>query len=286
MIKWAWILLLPALIVLALVALIPLSRTFYYSFTNAMLDDLDSAVWIGLSNYTDIVSDPQWWRAVWNTVLFTVFSVGIEIVLGLMIALLLIQHIPGRGLLRAAILVPWAIPTVVSSKIWEWLYHHQFGLLNTLFMDLGLIQSPIAFMGNAELALPAIIAVDVWKTTPFAALLLLAGLTTIPEDIYEAGHMDGASKWQRFWYLTLPLLKPALLVTIIFRSLDAMRVFDIIYIMQGSNQQTASMSVYARQQMIDFQEIGMGSAASVKIFLIIGVFTFIYIKTLRQSADY
>lgn len=280
-IKWAWIFMTPALLVLFLVAGFPLMRTIWFSFTDATLDNVDSYSFEAFYNYYYIFSDPLWWKAVLTTIKFTLFSVGIETVLGVMVALILNRDVKGRGLLRAAILIPWAIPTVVSSQIWGWLYHDQFGFINGMLKALNLIKEPIAFMGNPTLLLPTIVAVDVWKTTPFITLLVLAGLTTIPGSLYEAAAIDGAGPIQRFFKITLPLLKPTLLITLVFRTLDAFRVFDIIYIMQGSNENTASVSIYARQQMIDFQEIGIGAAASVAIFMLISIFIVIYMKTLK-----
>lgn len=280
-IKWAWIFLTPALAILFFVAGFPLLRTIWFSFTDATLDNLDSYGFANVFNYYYIFTDVLWWKAVLTTVKFTVYSVLIETILGIAIALILNRDVKGRGLLRAAILIPWAIPTVVSSQIWGWLYHDQFGFINGMLRALHLIKEPIAFMGNKALLLPTIVAVDVWKTTPFITLLVLAGLTTISGSLYEAAAIDGAGPIQRFFKITLPLLKPTLLVTLVFRTLDAFRVFDIIYIMQGSNENTASVSIYARQQMIDFQEIGIGAAASVAIFLLISIFIVVYLKILK-----
>ncbi len=279
--RWAWIFLVPPLIIILLIAGFPLGQTIWYSFTDGTLDGIDELQFIGLENYLELLTDQLWWSSVGNTVLFTLTSVSIETILGLIIALIISNDFKGRGLVRAAILVPWVIPTVVSSKIWEWLLQDQYGFINDALMRLNLIDTPIAFMGNPDWAFPTIIMVDVWKTSPFMALLILAGLTTIPKDVYAAAKIDGASKIQSFFHITLPLLKPTLLIALIFRSLDAFRVFDIIYIMQGSNEKTASMSIYARQQMIDFGEIGYGSSVSFLIFIIISIFVFIYMKFMR-----
>ncbi len=281
--RWAWIFLIPSLLVLILVAAFPLLQTFYYSFTDATLDGLDEIAFTGWENYLILIEDPLWWSSVMNTVVFTLCSVTIETILGLAAALILFVPFKGRGIFRATLLVPWAVPTVVSSKIWEWLFQDQYGIINDILTKLNFIKEPIAFMGNPDLALPTIIAVDVWKTTPFMALLLLAGLGTIPKALYESAKIDGAGPIRSFFMITLPLLKPAILIALIFRSLDAMRVFDIIYIMQGSNDQTASMSIYARQQMIDFQEIGLGSSASFAIFCIISVLTAVYMFTMKAD---
>jgi trehalose/maltose transport system permease protein len=173
--------------------------------------------------------------------------------------------------------VPWAIPTVVSAKMWDWMLHDVYGVVNAGLLGLGLIAAPIAWTASPDTALLSIVMVDVWKTTPFVALLLLAGLQTIPADVYEAAHIDGATPIQTFWKVTLPLLKPALLVALIFRTLDALRVFDIVYVMTGNNRSTMTMSVYARQQLVDFQDVGYGSAAATLLFAIVALFTVVYV---------
>jgi trehalose/maltose transport system permease protein len=173
--------------------------------------------------------------------------------------------------LRAVILIPWAIPTVVSARMWNWMLHDQFGVINDLLMRLGAISTPIAWTANADTALWAVVLVDVWKTTPFMALLILAALQMLPGDIYEAARVDGVPPLRVFFRITLPLIRPALLVAVIFRALDALRVFDLIYVLTANSRDTMSMSVYARQQLVDFQEVGLGSAASTLIFLIIAL---------------
>jgi trehalose/maltose transport system permease protein len=169
--------------------------------------------------------------------------------------------------------------------MWRWMYNDVYGVVNDLLMRAHLIAEPVAWLSDPHLALPGIIAVDVWKTTPFMALLLLAGLQSIPRELYEASTVDGASPWQQFWRITLPLLKPALLVALIFRTLDALRVFDVIYVMTGTNPTTMSMSVYARQQLVDFGALGYGSAVSMGIFLIIALFAAAYLVSLRVELD-
>jgi trehalose/maltose transport system permease protein len=267
------------LLVLILVAGWPLARTIWFSFTDARLNSLSDYEFIGFENYLanydgewfGLLTDPAWWRAVWNTVWFTLVSVSIETVLGLVVALILNASFPGRGLIRAIVLIPWAIPTVVSARMWNWMLHDQFGVINDLLLRIGLIAAPVSWTANADTALWAAVMVDVWKHTSFMALLILAALQMLPQDIYEAAKVDGVSPIRVFFRVTLPLIKPALLVAVIFRSLDALRVFDLIYVLTSNSKDTASMSVYARQQLVDFQEVGLGSAASTLIFLIIAL---------------
>ncbi len=279
--KVAWLFLLPVIVALVLVAGWPLARTILFSFTDARLSTLDAYEAVGLSNYLYLIEDPAWWQAVKNTFVFTVISVSIETVLGVAIALALNAHFRGRGLLRAAVLIPWAIPTVISAKMWGWMYHDLYGVINVIFLNLGLIERSMAWTADPALAMAAMIAVDVWKTTPFMALLALAALQLIPNDLYEASRIDGVSPVKEFCRITLPLIGPALMVAVIFRALDALRVFDLPFVLTGNNQDTATMSVYARQQLVDFQDVGFGSAASTLLFLIIALVTVIILMSGR-----
>jgi len=265
--------LLPAVLAVALVAGWPLLRTIWFSFTDARLDATAAPAFVGLSNYALLVQDPDWWNAVRNTVVFAVVSVTVETVLGLIIALALNERMRGRGLLRAAMLIPWAIPTVVSAQIWGWMLHDQVGVVNQALMALGLVERPLAWTADPDLALWAVVAVDVWKTTPFMTLLILAALQLLPDEIYEAADIDGLGPVGRFFRLTLPLIRPALMVAVIFRVLDALRVFDLMYVLTGNSAATASMSVYARQQLVEFQDTGFGSAAATGLFLVIAIAT-------------
>jgi trehalose/maltose transport system permease protein len=280
---WAWVFLAPTLIALLVVAGRPLFGTFWLSFTDASLLALDEAQFVGLSNYTTVLSDPDWWTAVWNTVVFSVVSVGLETLFGLGIALVLNSTFPGRGLLRAAVLIPWAVPTVVSAKMWTWMFNDIYGVVNHILVLLGVLEQPVAWLANPATTMAALIFVDVWKTTPFMALLILAGLQMVPKDVYEAAKLDCDSRLKTFFSITLPLIKPTISIAVIFRSLDALRIFDLVYVMAGTTKGTATMSVYARQRLMEFQEFGSGSAASVLIFLIIGFFTVGYLWLIRPS---
>ncbi len=258
---------------LALVALWPLLRTIGFSFTDAYLSELAAWQFVGLANYALLAADPQWWRAVGNTLLFTAVSVSLETLLGLVIALALDARFKARGLVRAAMLIPWAIPTVISAKMWGWMLHDLYGVVNAVLLALGLIETPWAWLADPGLSMAAVIAVDVWKGTPFMALLTLAALQLLPREIYEAARLDGAGPVRAFFTITLPLIRPALVVAIVFRGLDALRVFDVIYVLTGNNANTASMSVYARQQLVEFQDVGYGSAAATCLFLVVALVT-------------
>ena len=291
----AWGFALPTLLVLILIAGWPLARTIWFSFTDADLNNLDDYKFIGLENYLvkyddewmGLLTDPDWWRSVWNTVWFALVSVSIETLLGMVVALTLNVSFAGRGIVRAIILIPWAIPTVVSAKMWNWMLHDQFGVINDMLQGVGLIATPITWTANPDTALWSVVMVDVWKTTPFMALLILTALQMLPQDIYEAARVDGVHPVRIFFRVTLPLIRPALLVAVIFRGLDALRVFDLIYVLTANSRDTMSMSVYARQQLVDFQDVGVGSAASTLIFLIIAlaVIVTIVVGRVRLSED-
>lgn len=279
-VRSAFIFLAPMVLVLALVAGWPLLRTIWFGFTDAELNRISDYNFIGLENYFGdfgLISDPQWWRSVGNTVYFAAISVSLETALGLIVALVLNANFPGRAIVRAAVLIPWAIPTIVSAQMWAWMLHDQFGVINDMLLTVGMIAEPIAWTANPDTALWAVIMVDVWKTTPFMALLILAGLQMLPSDCYEAAKVDGIHPVRVFFKVTLPLLKPAIMVAVIFRALDALRVFDLIYVLTSGSRDTMSMSVFARQELVDFQQVGYGSAASTLLFLTIAVLTIAYI---------
>ncbi|MEZ5448676.1 MAG: sugar ABC transporter permease [Thiolinea sp.] len=278
------------IIALLCVAAYPLLRSIYFSFTDTSLTNLYAGQWVGFDNYLSwrtlssgkviwrgVLVDPAWWNAVWNTVRFALVSVTLEAILGMIVALVLNVQFRGRGLVRAAILIPWAIPTIVSAKMWAWMLNDQFGILNDILLNLGLISQKIAWTSSPDTAMFAVLIVDVWKTTPFMALLCLAGLQMVPNDIYEAARIDGVHPVKVFFKITLPLVKPALMVAIIFRMLDALRIFDLIYVLTPNTSTTKTMSIISRENMIDFDKFAYGSAQSTLLFLMIVLFVMVYI---------
>jgi len=283
--RLAWFLIVPAVFVVLLVIGYPLIQVLVYSVLKYKLDGVTPASFVGLDNYLFIFSDSDFWRSVGNTLIFTVFSVGLEAVLGLAIALVANSKFKGRSILRVAVLIPWAIPTVVSSKIWAWMFNDIYGVVNVLLTNLHLIPQKIAFLATPITALPVIIAVDVWKTTPFMSLLLLAGLGLIPSDLYEAAAIDGATKVRQFFSVTLPLVMPTLLVALIFRTLDALRVFDIFYVMVGGQGNMATMAIYNQQWLVSFLDAGIGSATSVIILIFIMIFVILYTRFSKTSFE-
>lgn len=282
---YAWLFLLPALIVVAFIALYPLAQTFYLSFTNTRFGSAEPAKFIGAQNYVDLVKDSYFRDAVGVTVLFTGLTVAVELALGLAIALVVNAQWKGRGVVRAAMLIPWAIPTVISAQMWKWMYNDIYGVFNDILVNrLGLLSQSISFTTDAGTSFYSVALVDIWKTTPFMALLLLAGLQLIPSDLYEAARVDGATRLQQFTRITLPLLRPAMLVALIFRTLDSLRVFDVFYVMFGNRPDMQTMATYAHQNLVSISDIGYGSAISVAIFVVIAIFIGLYIAVFRSEA--
>lgn len=342
--RLAYLLLLPTFMVIILIAIYPLGKVFYSSFTNQRFASGQSVEYVALDNYKRLLGmtiqelppiideetgrpklDPQTHQpeyarpiqilprqpvryrelaqfswlgkryvigasdrdfilAIKNTLIFTIVSVLQETLLGLMIALVMNSKFELRGAMRAVMLIPWAIPTVVSARMWQWmLTPTRVGIINVLFQKLGVGNGQIPFLRTDAWALPAIIAVDVWKTTPFMALLLLAGLQLIPGDIYEAAEVDGAGWLRRLWSITMPLLKPTLAVALVFRTLDALRVFDVFQVLLA--QTRYSMATYNYYQLIGNRDMGLSSAIGVIIFLFIFVFAVTYIRFLGVESD-
>lgn len=233
----------------------------------------------GLQNYLRLIGDVHFWQSLRFTLLFVVVSVGLELVFGLSFALLLNESLPGRGLLRVAVLIPWAIPIAVSARIWELIYNYEFGLFNFLIQHLGISDDPINWLGSSAGAFAAIVIADVWKTTPFLTIILLAGFATIPADLYRQAEVDGTHFLQRFYYVTLPLLRPVIVVGLLFRTIDAIRIFDMIYVLTGGGPggTTTSLSLYAFQYYVS-GDFGYGSAISLIVFLLAGLLAVGYIR--------
>jgi trehalose/maltose transport system permease protein len=265
-------LLLPALTVLAVVAIYPIGGLFWLSLRQRILPfGIDA--FIGLDNFKLLVQMPRFWNSFGVTCYFAVLSVTLEVLVGLGIALLLARRFPGVGWVRAVILLPWAIPTVVTAKMWDWMYQPELGVLNYFLRAAGLTTDPVNWLGTPALAIHAAIVADVWKTTPFVVILLLAGLALIPSDVYRAAALDGASAWQTFWHVTLPLLRPILMVVVVFRMIDALRAFDLLYVMTGGGpaDTTETLSIYAYKMLFQTLQFGYGSAIGVVMFMLVAL---------------
>ena len=292
-VKTAWLFLAPMVLLMLVVAVWPLARSIWFSFTDININDISAFQFVGLENYMGdygLFFNPNeeggFWSGDWgisirNTFSFALVSVILETLTGLGVALLLNQEFKGRGLVRTAVLVPWAIPTIVSAKMWGWMLNDQFGVINNYLMALGLISQKIAWTAEPAYALWTVVLVDVWKTTPFMALLILAALQTVPKDCYEAARVDGVHPLRVFWKITLPLIRQPLLVAVVFRLLDSLRVFDLIYVLTSNGSTTISMSGFVRREMVEYGNMGYGSAASTSLFLIILLTAIVFLKLAR-----
>ena len=276
----------PALGTILLVALFPLLWTFWES---VHLHDLRmpwlGRPFIGLSNYAEALGEPRFWAALAHTAGFTGISITLELGLGLVLALAMNRATRGRTVVRAAVLVPWAIPTVVSALLWRFIFDDRAGVVNAVLSGIGLTREPIVWFIHPDLAWVPVIASDVWKTTPFVALLLLAGLQNIDAGLYEAARIDGASPWQQFRHVTLPLLKPAMLVALVFRTLDSFRVFDLVYVLTGGGPGTSTepIALYTFNSLLQNLRFGYGSALSVITFVVSFTLAIGYLRLLGRD---
>src|SRR4051812_21604339 len=274
--RTAWLLCAPAVIVMLLVTGYPIVSAFVLSLQRYDLRFPQDKKFVGFSNYGDVLTANTWWTDVFNTAVITVFSVGIELVLGMLIALVMHRAIFGRGFVRTSVLIPYGIVTVVAAFTWLYAFQPTSGFVPKL---LG-ISDPFASRSGSFIV---IILTEVWKTTPFMALLLLAGLALVPDELLEAAKVDGASAWQRFWRITIPLMKPAILVALLFRTLDAFRVFDTVFIQTAGANKTETVSILGYHELITRLNIGVGSAISVLIFLIVILIAVLFVKGLGTS---
>jgi trehalose/maltose transport system permease protein len=275
--RTAWLLCAPAVIVMLLVTGYPIVYAFVLSLQKYDLRFPDDKEFVGLQNYVDVLSSSTWWNDVINTLIITVFSVGIELVIGMLIALVMHRAIFGRGAVRTAVLIPYGIVTVVAAFAWLYAFQPTSGFVPDL---IGLSSDPFASRVGSFIV---IILTEVWKTTPFMALLLLAGLALVPDELLEAAKVDGASAWQRFWRITVPLMRPAILVAVLFRTLDAFRVFDSVFIMTKGANNTETVSILGYHELITRLNIGVGSAISILIFIFVIAIAVLFVKGLGTS---
>ena len=267
----------PAVAYVGGVALVPILFTLWLSFRR-QLPIFGISRFAGLDNYHFLLTDGRFWAAMVHTLYFVILSVGLELALGLAIALLLHQEFPGRGVARALVLIPWAVPSVVAARFWEFIFNSDYGVLNYL------LGARINWLGDPFWAIHGAILADVWKTTPFVVLLLLAGLQVIPEDLYRAARIDGANSWQVFRHVTLPLLMPVVLLVLLFRTMDAARIFDLVFVLTGGGpaNQTETLVIYAYKLLYRTLQFGYGSAVAVATFLLIFTLSLGYLRTLRR----
>ncbi|HYT53731.1 MAG TPA: sugar ABC transporter permease [Verrucomicrobiae bacterium] len=283
--RTALLFLLPSFIFVAVFSLFPILESFRLSFYRLIL----TLPWlgqkmVGWQNYVDLAEDPVAMESLVTTLIFVGVTIPLELLLGLGIALVLNDVFHGRGLLRAVVLIPWAIPTVVSSQMWRFIFNDRYGLINFIFFG-GDVSRYLAPLADPHLALVAIMAAEIWKTTPFAALILLAGLQGIPDDLYEAASIDGATAWQKFRHVTVPLIRPALLLALLFRTIDSLRVFDLVFVTTqgGPADKTNVLQFYGYKKTFAEGMVGYGSAIAVAVFSMSLVFSLAYLHFLKSS---
>ncbi len=284
--RLAWTLILPAIVLIAAIAVIPLGWTLWESLH---LHDLRMP-WlgrpmVGLANYLEALTDARFQEALAHTVLFTAISVPLQLLLGLVLALGMSRAVSGQGLLRVSVLLPWSIPTVVVALLWRFMFDSQSGIVNAVLSDAAIVPDGFAWFVHPRAAWVPVILADVWKMTPFVALLLLAGLEGIDRSLYEAASLDGASAWQQFTAVTLPLLRPAMTVAVLFRTLDGLRVFDLIFVLTGGGPGTATepISLYTFNSLLQNLRFGFGSALAIITFAMTFAFALAYIRLLGRD---
>jgi ABC-type sugar transport system permease subunit len=283
--RFAAILLIPSVIVVFGIVIYPILRTLYTSFYDVNSPFPGSYPFVGFDNYTQALGNPDFWSAVRRTAYFTIVSTGLELVLGLGIALLLAAPLKARWLFRSIVVLPWALPTIVNGALWRYIFNAQYGVLNAILTQVGLQDHYHAWLNSQTFALNAVIFADVWKNTSLVAFLLLAGLTTIPRELYEAAKVDGVSAWQAFVRITLPMLKPAIVVVLVLRTIEAFKVFDIIYVMTrgGPANGTQSVALYTYQQAFSNELFGYGAALAYLIVVFIAAFAIVYMRAIRSE---
>src|SRR5262249_39158051 len=275
--RLGWLLCAPAVIVMLAVTAYPIVYAVYISLQRYILSAPGLTKFVGLANYGAVLSSPFWWHAFVVTVIITAVSVAIELVLGMLLALLMYRTIFGRGTVRTIALIPYGIVTIVAAFSWQYAWTPSTGYLSALFNN----SAPLTKTGTA---IAIIILAEIWKTTPFMALLLMAGLSLVPEDLQKAAKVDGATGWQRFWRITVPLMKPAILVALLFRTLDSFRIFDNIFILTHGNNGTQSVSILAWDNLFNALNLGIGAAISILIFISVAIIAVIFIKGFGTAA--
>ncbi|HSY89582.1 MAG TPA: sugar ABC transporter permease [Verrucomicrobiae bacterium] len=286
--RQAWALLLPLLVIILTVTGYPLISTVRLSFTDASLTGRHVAQhWVGFENYAYVFTDPDFGDAFRRTLYFTFVSVGFEILLGVLVALLLNREFAGRTIVRAIMVLPWALPTIVNAMMWRLIYNPEFGAWNALLSQLGLIDSYQSWLGTPGTAMNMVILADVWKNYPLVAIIVLAALQTIPRELYEAADIDGAGPWVKFWKVTFPAILGPLSVALILRMIEAFKVFDIIYLMTrgGPADTTKSVSFFVYQESFAYLRAGSGASYAVTVALTSAVMIAIYITLLRRQGS-
>lgn len=284
---FAWISIAPAILLVFGIVLFPLIRTFMYSLEDMDLISANRGQFVGLHNYSVLLSNPEFWDSLGRTLYFSLVSISLELTLGLLIALLLNENIFGKTFLRTIIILPWAVPTIVNAAMWKWIYHPEYGALNALLTQLHLIDTYRSWLSTPWLAMNMVILTDVWKMTPFVVIFILASLQMANKGVYEAASIDGAGLIRRFFILTLPHLKPTLLVLMVMRTMESFKVFDLIYALTQGGPANGTMVLTYQAYIKAFSNLqySQGAAISYVIALLIVILTVVYVKTLKTEEE-
>ncbi len=285
--RTAWLLVIPSLVVILGVTLWPIIYTFILSYFKAPTGINQARTFVGLGNYLEMIKDQTFWQTIGRTLYFTIVSVGLEMVGGMAIAQLIHSHPWGWKILRFSLIIPWAVPTIVNGAMWRWIYNADFGALNGLLMQLGIIKHYVAWLTLPSMAMPLVILADAWHVMPFVALILQAALATLPAELDEAAAVDGANAWQRFWKIRIPLLRPAILIALIVRTVDAFRVFDIVYIITSSGPANRTLTITYLTYLNSFPwgKQGIGAALSFLISFFTISMALIFIRVLYRPEE-
>lgn len=285
--RYGYMLITPALVLICLLILYPTVETVYNSFFDYRTQTAAQGVrFVGLKNYAKLFKDGFFWDTLGWTIVFTFASVLLELVIGMFLAVLMSRKVPGQGLIRSVILIPWAMPAIVAGIIWAQVFSVN-GFLNNVLKTAGFLEQNVPWLGSSLTAKLAILISDIWKNTPYMSLLLLAGLLTVDRQYYEAARLDGASAWKQFWYITLPLIRPTMMVTVLFRIISAMRVYDLIVAMTngGPGGSTTTVSMYAVNTYFTYGNIGYGSALSVALLIISVIISLFFVDSLQTRLN-
>jgi ABC-type sugar transport system permease subunit len=285
--KLALMLIIPAVVVIFGIVLYPLLNALYQSFfnTNLAYPQLTKFIWFG--NYLSVFKDAYFWKSIYNTVYFTIISMALELILGFIVALVLNEKFFMKWLVRTLIIIPWAIPPVVNATVWKWIANSEYGSLNSILKSLGIIKEYRIWLSDPFWSMMTVILADVWKYTPLVAIMLLAALQTIPEDLYEAAKIDGANSFRRTFSITIPLIKPTIIVVLILRTFEAFKVFDLIFVMTrgGPAFKTTVISYFTYLETFSQLNIGRGSAIAYIIVIFMSILSYLYIRSMKDNIN-
>lgn len=284
---FAMLLIVPAAILVFGIVLFPLLQTFWYTFQNMDITSSSYGEMVGIDNYKDLLGDPEFWETAGRTAYFTAFSLFLQLGLGILIALLLNEDLKGKTFLRSIFIIPWAVPTIVNGAMWKWIYHPEYGALNAFLSQIGLIDEYRSWLGDPTVAIHMVMFADSWKMIPLVTIFMLASLQMVNKSVYEAAMMDGAGVIKRFYHLTLPYLKPTILVVLVMRTMDLFKVFDIIYATTRGGPANGTLTLTYEAYLTSFVEVNYSKGATISylIAFMVAILTYVYVKTLKKGEE-